>query len=858
MDPWPILAYEQVLLSVPADDATLRLVRPRLGITARQHRVLVQLLHHQSCTLPADVIGRPAHRVLLLLHAEAVHAASNTDDELIQQFIERQRTLLLAAVGCSSPASQICAELLADPHSADAGDTASGTDGVSRLARSALWAAVQRALSDEDTQADESLEHGGGWYQSTVSTAELARCLPADVAFQLYAPLARAYALEPSLEDISTNGPLSPTSASERSDCRRLLEQTWPGLGVTSLTHTLAVVQVTMEELRSRCVDAVVDPQLHMSLLDALREAVWEEVAHNAHNIADARAKLARAAVARMQSLARHFPGGEGDEVAASLIQRAARESSLARRWRGVRRDLTNSTVPAASTAASTAAFTATSAASSAWAAQQLSTAAAAVAAALGERLRDYRCGAFELGLDAPAGSEEAAPLGVCLRAWRLATRVTLVSSLADSLNLRCDGLQQVMLAEHEPPSALINEADASGGEQTGGGALLTSVGNPKAPALRQLLCHVDALVEERIRAIIEAAASTHVRRLRRLMRSQQQQESTAPAYGGPTGDEDDSDETSGDNEPATGASSSLPPPLRSQWLEVLPSWAVAWRDAAGSFADSALPPEVVALGMMLPLAKPHKAIAWSKRYVELRPCELRWCKDAEGKHRWRRLPLSAQTSVSVSDGALRVGCAASGFVLLRLPASSARASEAARLPGTLAGWASDLEAETGRTEAASVDSHTASELIDMCASLASESDLELACSAHLGVCVGGGERGTRRALRLSLNATVDALLDENAKALLSSLETVGPIACAVIRALGELREQLESLLRRSAVSVDSFPMPALRELSARALEGLGEQLSALLVRGMPRVLSHEQWSQSAPLTPLNESPPHI
>ena len=144
-----------------------------------------------------------------------------------------------------------------------------------------------------------------------------------------------------------------------------------------------------------------------------------------------------------------------------------------------------------------------------------------------------------------------------------------------------------------------------------------------------------------------------------------------------------------------------------------------------------------------------------------------------------------------------------------------------------------------------------------MCLSLASESDLELACSAHLGVCLGGGERGTRRALRLSLNATVDALLDENAKALLSSLETVGPIACAVIRALGELREQLESLLRRSAVSVDSFPMPALRELSARALEGLGEQLSTLLERGMPRVLSHEQWSQSAPLTPLNESPPH-
>ena len=54
-----------------------------------------------------------------------------------------------------------------------------------------------------------------------------------------------------------------------------------------------------------------------------------------------------------------------------------------------------------------------------------------------------------------------------------------------------------------------------------------------------------------------------------------------------------------------------------------------------------------------------------------------------------------------------------------------------------------------------------------------------------------------------------------------------------------------------TAVSVDSFPMPALRELSARALEGLGEQLSVLLERGMPRVLSHEQWSQSAPLTRL-------
>ena len=68
MDPWPILAYEQVLLSVPADDATLRLVRPRLGITARQHRVLVQLLHHQSCTLPADVVRAP----LLILCASAL------------------------------------------------------------------------------------------------------------------------------------------------------------------------------------------------------------------------------------------------------------------------------------------------------------------------------------------------------------------------------------------------------------------------------------------------------------------------------------------------------------------------------------------------------------------------------------------------------------------------------------------------------------------------------------------------------------------------------------------------------------------------------------------------------------------
>ena len=195
-----------------------------------------------------------------------------------------------------------------------------------------------------------------------------------------------------------------------------------------------------------------------------------------------------------------------------------------------------------------------------------------------------------------------------------------------------------------------------------------------------------------------------------------------------------------------------------------------------------------------------YRSLAWSLKYVTLLPGKLVWAKDEKGTG-LKVMSLDPHTKVSITGDILRIVCY-QRTVMLRMPAK-ARAISADQIDidtireGTLAEWASDIEAEAMCTEDPNVDAEGARQLRQLCEALEQALGPELAYCQAFGSCFGGGPTGERRALRVALDAVATSVIDVRARALLDSLVTVGPVAISVLHALGGFQTKLEALLGR-------------------------------------------------------------
>ena len=193
-----------------------------------------------------------------------------------------------------------------------------------------------------------------------------------------------------------------------------------------------------------------------------------------------------------------------------------------------------------------------------------------------------------------------------------------------------------------------------------------------------------------------------------------------------------------------------------------------------------------------------YRSLAWSLKYVTLLPGKLVWAKDEKGTG-LKVMSLDPHTKVSITGDILRIVCY-QRTVMLRMP-EKARAISADQIDiireGTLAEWASDIEAEAMCTEDPNVDAEGARQLRQLCEALEQALGPELAYCQAFGSCFGGGPTGERRALRVALDAVATSVIDVRARALLDSLVTVGPVAISVLHALGGFQSKREALLGR-------------------------------------------------------------
>lgn len=196
-----------------------------------------------------------------------------------------------------------------------------------------------------------------------------------------------------------------------------------------------------------------------------------------------------------------------------------------------------------------------------------------------------------------------------------------------------------------------------------------------------------------------------------------------------------------------------------------------------------------------------YRSLAWSLKYVALLPGKIVWAKDEKGTG-LKVMSLDPHTKVSITGDILRIVCY-QRTVMLRMPEKKARSISADQIDtdtireGTLAEWASDIEAEAMCTEDPNVDAEGAKQLRQLCEALEQALGPELAYCQAFGSCFGGGPTGEWRALRVALDAIATSVIDMRAQALLDSLVTVGPVAISVLHALGRFQTKLEALLER-------------------------------------------------------------
>jgi hypothetical protein len=516
-----VAAYEHYMLCTEgATDEFSELLRSSLGVTQRQHQMLARLLLHTEggpVPIPRDTVQRwlPAYRAIVLIQASALSA-----DSASRPFLARQRLLLVLALDGS-----------------DGG--ASVANAIDLYAARLLEGHTERAQDDVPLPIDfiapidaatvattAAAATGGNEWQMVIwdtltATKALGHPWPAPLAFQLYAELVRAVALEPLLEPAlsrtaegsgtgsAIEGPGGgggggggghggvwyewlPASNEAQSRALPALHRVWPSLRLDARTHALARLHVLVNAFGAR-VHALrtfseahpLEPAWQEQLNTALIAAVWAELTHrsSADEDAEADARVAHAAAAKARldhRLPRCATLGESGAAAATLIQRAAREAALTRRLRDYK---TKPRHP--------------------WrAADRLASTSADLAAELAEVLRDFRY----LG-----GCSGRAELPRLVGTWRLATLTAIVLNRAGPTE-RAAALQH--LHGIITPGA---KSDARPAISSSGRIVTKFHTLAQASALRSLLGSSERKVEALTTALIARSVASHLERLRAL-----------------------------------------------------------------------------------------------------------------------------------------------------------------------------------------------------------------------------------------------------------------------------------------------------------------------------------------------------
>ena len=527
-----VAAYEHYMLCTEgATDEFSELLRSSLGVTQRQHQILARLLlHTEGCPVPMrrDTVQRwlPAYRAIVLIQASALSA-----DSVSSSFLARQRLLLVLALdgteGSASVANTIdlYAARLLESHTERAQDDAPlPIDFIAPID-----AATVATTAAADTGGNE-------WQMAIWDTLTVTKALedpwPSPLAFQLYAELVRAVALEPLLEPAlsrtaeggAVEGPgggggggghggqwygWRPATNEAQSRALPALHRVWPSLRLDARTHALAHLHVLLTSFDAR-VHALrtfsevqpLETAWQEQLNTALSAAVWAELTHTSSADedaeADARAAHAVAAKARFDHLVpRCATLGESGVAAATLIQRTAREVALTRRLREYERRPRHP-----------------------WrAADRLASTSAALAAELAEVLRDFRY----LG-----GCSGRVELPRLVGTWRLAALTAIVLNRAGPTE-RAAALQH--LQSILTPGA---KSDARPAISSSGRIMIKFQTPAKAAALRELLGSSERKVEALTTALIARSVASHVERLRALGNAMSHA-ALAPVAQGPT-----------------------------------------------------------------------------------------------------------------------------------------------------------------------------------------------------------------------------------------------------------------------------------------------------------------------------------
>ena len=527
-----VAAYEHYMLCTEgATDEFSELLRSSLGVTQRQHQILARLLlHTEGCPVPMrrDTVQRwlPAYRAIVLIQASALSA-----DSVSSSFLARQRLLLVLALdgteGSASVANTIdlYAARLLESHTERAQDDAPlPIDFIAPID-----AATVATTAAADTGGNEW--QMAIWDMLTVTKA-LEDPWPSPLAFQLYAELVRAVALEPLLEPAlsrtaeggAVEGPgggggggghggqwygWRPATNEAQSRALPALHRVWPSLRLDARTHALAHLHVLLTSFDAR-VHALrtfsevqpLETAWQEQLNTALSAAVWAELTHTSSADedaeADARAAHAVAAKARFDHLVpRCATLGDSGVAAATLIQRTAREVALTRRLREYERRPRHP-----------------------WrAADRLASTSAALAAELAEVLRDFRY----LG-----GCSGRVELPRLVGTWRLAALTAIVLNRAGPTE-RAAALQH--LQSILTPGA---KSDARPAISSSGRIMIKFQTPAKAAALRELLGSSERKVEALTTALIARSVASHVERLRALGNAMSHA-ALAPVAQGPT-----------------------------------------------------------------------------------------------------------------------------------------------------------------------------------------------------------------------------------------------------------------------------------------------------------------------------------
>lgn len=350
-------------------------------------------------------------------------------------------------------------------------------------AHHSFWRSVCAALGTDNTEA------------------ALSQRWPSALAYQLYLELVRAASLEPSLSMSTTSDDVMvPTSEQERHALMPLLERCWIPLGMDARAHALTELDVFAQSLRVHIQlsgAAAAESSVQHAVHGALRNALWEQVAHASAVRAVTTVRLAATAISHFHTLTRHSATDNDAEGAALYIQRTQRQRALKGRFlsRSAPEFPDGSGIP------------------------RLATLVTHVACAVGEGLRAYR--------SLSCASDGGVPL--CVRTWRLATKAAIVLASApptvSSLALQQLLLEDASISPGADGRALVAGAAAvegsdrramgTAGLHGGVGSCGGTRGGRGSSQLADTLARSEAQLQAHTKAMLEEAVRDHVAALR-------------------------------------------------------------------------------------------------------------------------------------------------------------------------------------------------------------------------------------------------------------------------------------------------------------------------------------------------------